>query len=98
LGESHPFPVLRLSELKTWLDSGNYEKILSGKYKRRQDEEYDDVIKEFSDAAQQYREDISKSKDPLGPVITKISEGIDEGIELFSKQTEDFLKSILEGL
>ncbi|HEA66638.1 MAG TPA: hypothetical protein ENI07_07450 [Desulfobacterales bacterium] len=35
LGASHPFPVLRLSELKTWPDSGSYDRILSGGYKRR---------------------------------------------------------------
>lgn len=94
LWQSHPFPVLRLSELKFWLDSGSYDKILSGEYKRRQDEEADDIIKEFSEATQQYQEDILKSKDPLAETITKISDDID----LFSKQAEDFLKSIFEGL
>jgi Zn-dependent protease with chaperone function len=32
LGESHPFPVLRLVELKKWVDSGEYGRIVGGGY------------------------------------------------------------------
>jgi len=35
LGQTHPFPVLRLTELKAWIDGGEYEAILSGDYERR---------------------------------------------------------------
>ncbi len=92
LGKSHPFPVLRLAELKSWLDSGSYEDILSGKYKRRQEDEADDVMKEFADAAQRYKEDIEASKDPLTETITKIG----KDLEVFEKQAEDFFKSIFK--
>ncbi|HTX72877.1 MAG TPA: M48 family metallopeptidase [Rectinemataceae bacterium] len=32
---SHPFPVLRLSELRTWAASGQYQAILDGNYPKR---------------------------------------------------------------
>ncbi len=37
LGQSHPFWVLRLSELRGWLESGDYDRILRGEYPRRGD-------------------------------------------------------------
>lgn len=32
LGRSHDFPVIRVAELQNWVDSGDYDKILSGEY------------------------------------------------------------------
>jgi Zn-dependent protease with chaperone function len=39
LGARHPFPVLRVAELRDWYESGEYERILRGEYRRRGDEE-----------------------------------------------------------
>jgi Zn-dependent protease with chaperone function/gas vesicle protein len=38
LGQTHPFPVLRLTELKVWAEGGKYQTILDGTYARREDE------------------------------------------------------------
>lgn len=35
LGADHPFPVLRVAELRDWYESGAYERILGGEYVRR---------------------------------------------------------------
>jgi Zn-dependent protease with chaperone function len=35
LGADHPFPVLRVAEMRDWFDSGAYERILRGEYARR---------------------------------------------------------------
>ena len=45
---SHPFAVVRAAELRRWVDSGDYTRLLSGDYPRRED---DDDAK-VSDAAQ----------------------------------------------
>ena len=37
LGRSHPFPVIRVAELRNWVDSGDYARILGGDYHRRGD-------------------------------------------------------------
>lgn len=65
MGQTHPFPVLRLAELKGWVDSGMYQRILDGDYIRRSQEDDDDVLKNFRDAANKYREDFNSSRDPL---------------------------------
>jgi hypothetical protein len=35
LGANHPFPVLRVAEMRDWFQSGDYDRILRGEYRRR---------------------------------------------------------------
>jgi len=35
LGRTHPFHVLRVAELRDWVESGDYDRIVSGQYARR---------------------------------------------------------------
>lgn len=35
LWRSHPFPVIRIAELREWIDSGAYARIMAGEYHRR---------------------------------------------------------------
>ncbi len=35
IGANHPFPVLRVAEMRDWFQSGAYERILHGEYRRR---------------------------------------------------------------
>ena len=51
LGQTHPFWVLRLSELRGWIEDGSYDRILRGEYQRRGE----------PDPA--YREDLSEAAD-----------------------------------
>lgn len=37
MGSTHPFYVLRVSELRTWIEGGDYDRILRGEYPRRGD-------------------------------------------------------------
>jgi hypothetical protein len=75
--ETHPFPVLRLTELKTWVDAGSYDKILGGDYIKRSDAAEDDVESEFKKAQDQYKEDINKSKDPLAEAISNVMKNVE---------------------
>lgn len=70
LDQSHPFPVLRLTELKTWVDSGEYGKILGGNYQRRN--EKTTASEAFSEAQRQYKTDFSTSNDPLEKVMGNV--------------------------
>lgn len=69
MGQTHPFPVIRLAELKGWVDSGAYGKILGGDYIRRDQEKDEDVLKNFREAANRYREDFANSEDPLADTM-----------------------------
>jgi Zn-dependent protease with chaperone function len=84
LGETHPFPVLRLVELKKWVDSGEYGRVLSGGYTQdgafarpfeaphysTTDDKQDSVVDNLKAAANKYKEDLLNSEDPLVGKIT----------------------------
>jgi Zn-dependent protease with chaperone function len=55
LGADHPFPVIRVAELRTWYESGDYERILSGDYRRRGEPE-SAYREDLAAAARSYRE------------------------------------------
>lgn len=75
LGRSHPFPVLRLTELKTWVDDGSYGKILGGNYMRTDEAEARSARQEFYEAKEQYKNDINSSEDPLADLFKTVMNG-----------------------
>jgi Zn-dependent protease with chaperone function len=77
IGQTHPFPVLRLTELKSWVDSGAYARIMSGEYVRHTDDGVDSVRENMRDAAGQYKEDFATSQDPLAELLRNAWENTD---------------------
>ncbi|HWP36952.1 MAG TPA: M48 family metallopeptidase [Gemmatimonadales bacterium] len=61
LGATHPFNTLRAAELKRWIDSGAYERILAGEYVRRGSPQDKSVADEFSEAASYYASEAKKT-------------------------------------
>ena len=55
LSLTHPAPVIRVAEMRTWFESGGYERIVAGEYRRRGEPEaaYTDDV---AAAAASYRE------------------------------------------
>ena len=62
---SHPFPMLRLAELKRFVDRGDYATILRGEYARRTDVDQTRIVDEWSAGAAAYKQRMSESEDPL---------------------------------
>ena len=62
---THPFAVIRLAELKRWVDDGAYGDILKGEYPQRQEDDGTSVYDEMADGARSYRETYTESSDPL---------------------------------
>jgi len=60
LGTTHPFWVLRVSELRDWIESGEYDRILRGEYPRRgePDPAYQDDLREAADSYSKGAKDI----------------------------------------
>ncbi len=54
LGQTHPFWVLRLSELRGWIETGEYDRILRGEYQRRGDPD-PAYAEDVAEAASSYR-------------------------------------------
>src|ERR1700728_5147236 len=55
-GNTHPFAVVRFAELDYWATHGEYERILSGDYPRRDDDASASVSEEARNAAKAYQE------------------------------------------
>jgi Zn-dependent protease with chaperone function len=62
---SHPFAVVRAAEMRRWVDSGAYTRILAGEYPRRADDESASIRADVADAARHYRDAFERSQDPL---------------------------------
>jgi hypothetical protein len=50
IGATHPFAVVRVAELRDWMESGAYDRILAGDYPRRDEED-----------TRPYREDLAEA-------------------------------------
>ena len=60
MGTTHPFFVLRVSEVRGWIESGAYDRILRGEYPRRgePDPAYQEDLREAAEAYAQGAKDI----------------------------------------
>jgi Zn-dependent protease with chaperone function len=72
---THPVPVARASELRRWIDSGAYGRILGGDYPRRDSDGDASVTEDVKAAADSYRERFTTSQDPLVGLLRKLSDG-----------------------
>lgn len=98
VGQSHPFPVVRMTELDTWEKSGKYQDILNGNYGRRQDEKEDAFFTDFVKNFNKERENEPKQEKPHSQAeetISKAAQSFQAGVGKAQAEIESFLKSIL---
>ncbi|MGA5301049.1 M48 family metallopeptidase [Nucisporomicrobium flavum] len=72
---SHPVPVARAAELRKWVDSGDYARILGGDYDRRDGDGNASVTGDVKAAASHYRETFENSQDPLISLARRVTGG-----------------------
>jgi Zn-dependent protease with chaperone function len=72
---THPVPVARAAELRKWVDSGDYARIVSGDYPRRDSDGDASVADDVKAAANSYRESFNNSQDPLVGLLRKLGDG-----------------------
>ena len=88
IGATHPFPVIRLTELKTWVDNGSLGRVLGGYYDKSSEGKAK-VTEDFKDAANSYRSDFQKTGDTVENVYKKVVDNAQkakETIENFFKK------------
>src|SRR5690606_17486047 len=68
--QSHPYLTVRAAELKRWTDEGEYARILSGDYPRREDDANAKMSEEARRAAESYKEAFTRSQDPLAKILS----------------------------
>ena len=66
----HPMSVVRAAELQKWAASEGYRSILSGDYPRRSDDRDVKFTDEARAAADNYRNNLRESADPLAKAVT----------------------------
>ena len=73
---SHPWPIVRIPELKRWIDDGSYRTVLSGEYVRRAAAK--DTTDAFRAAREQYRAEFQESSDPGKKLVGDLAKAIDD--------------------
>ncbi|HLL68652.1 MAG TPA: M48 family metallopeptidase [Micromonosporaceae bacterium] len=75
VGRTHPLPIARAAELRRWIDSGEYQRMVAGDYPRRDGDSRASVTDEVKAAAESYRESFAGSQDPLVSLLRRLGEG-----------------------
>jgi Zn-dependent protease with chaperone function len=72
LGATHPFAVVRVAELREWIESGTYERILSGEYPRRDAEDERAYREDLAEAMAGYKESAKDFMDQVDAAVDKV--------------------------
>lgn len=79
LGSTHPFYVLRVAEIREWIDEGAYDRVLAGEYVRRDDPQAT-YTEDLADAAAAYSQEARDFVDDLASAARKMRDSIFENL------------------
>lgn len=89
LSSTHPFASVRAVELGKWVGSGDYDRIRSGDYPRREDDPEASFTDEVKRAAAAYKDSWDNSEDALVKTLRDIGNGAaDLGGKVFEKMRD----------
>ncbi|MET7767375.1 M48 family metallopeptidase [Nocardia sp. NPDC005366] len=99
--QSHPFSVLRAAELRRWIQSGEYGRIVAGDYPRRAQDKNARIGDEVRAAARAYKQNFDQSEDPLirtvrtlgrdvGSVVDTVGQEVGETVTKIGKRLNDW--------
>jgi len=80
LGTTHPFHVLRAAELRDWIEAGEYDRVMRGEYRRRDDEEKP-YLDDLAAAARSYAADAQSMMSQLETAARRMREAIAESFK-----------------
>jgi len=72
LGQTHPFAVVRVAELKDWMETGTYERILSGEYQRRSEEDTRSYREDLAEAMKGYKDAARELFDEVDAAVDRV--------------------------
>lgn len=93
---THPMPVARAAELRRWVETGEYRRVLSGDYPLREDDKDASVSEEVKAAAKSYRDAFARSQDPLAGLLRRFGDGANVAGE-WAKAGADKLRAWVSG-
>ena len=92
IGATHSYSVRRVSEVMRWVQSGEYDRIQRGEYRRRGDDDKN-VREEAGDAMEFYADRFRALFRELGDNVTNLGSQVGDA----SQQLADWLRSALGG-
>jgi Zn-dependent protease with chaperone function len=78
LDMTHPFPVLRVAEQRSWFESGAYERIMAGEYRRR-GEAPGPYAEDVAEASKSYSESAKETFGQAADAARKVMDGFRAG-------------------
>jgi Zn-dependent protease with chaperone function len=72
IGATHPFSVVRVAELRDWIDSGAYEQIMRGEYPRRSEEDTRPYREDLAEAMKGYTDAAHEIFDEIDATVDRI--------------------------
>ena len=82
MGANHPFPVLRVAELRDWFETGSYDRIMRGEYSRRGDARRpysEDVAAAGRAYAEDARQSFGNAADAARKMVDSLRTGFNRG-------------------
>lgn len=79
LATTHPFYVLRVSEIRAWIEAGEYDRIIRGEYQRRGDSD-PSYQEDLAEAARSYAEGAKGMIDQMTGAARRMGEAFMDGI------------------
>ena len=73
LGTTHPFAVVRVAELRNWIDSGAYDTMLNGAYRTTTDDEETPYSEDLGEAAAGYASAARDLVDDVGKRVGNVT-------------------------
>jgi Zn-dependent protease with chaperone function len=78
MATTHPFWTLRVSEIRSWIENGDYDRILRGEYPRRSDPD-PGYQEDLAAAAKAYSEGAKDMMDTMKDAARRMSDSIRDG-------------------
>jgi Zn-dependent protease with chaperone function len=80
MATTHPFYVLRVSEIRSWIEAGDYDRIIRGEYPRRGDPD-PAYTEDLAAAANAYKEGAKGMMDQMAEAAKRMGESIMGGMK-----------------
>ncbi|WP_327113852.1 M48 family metallopeptidase [Nocardia sp. NBC_01730] len=92
--QSHPFSVLRAAELRRWIQSGDYDRMLAGAYPRREQDKNTRIGDEMKEAARAYKANFDQSEDPLIRTVRTLGRDVGSAASTVAHEVGDTVSKL----
>ncbi|MEU4342826.1 M48 family metallopeptidase [Nocardia sp. NPDC023852] len=92
--QSHPFSVLRAAELRRWIQSGDYDRMVAGDYPRREQDKNTRIGDEMREAARAYKANFDQSEDPLIRTVRTLGRDVGSAASTVAHEVGDTVSKL----